>query len=100
MSAYVIVEIDVHDPDAYEPYKERSQASIAAHGGRYLARGGETRRIEGAAPAGRVVVLEFPDLAAAQTWYDSPEYAEARVLRQAAADGRMYFVAGVAEPSR
>lgn len=95
MAAYVIGEIEVHDPEAYEPYKRRSETSIAAHGGRYLVRGGETQGVEGRPPRGRVVVLEFADLATARAWYDSADYTEARDLRRAAADGRIFFVDGV-----
>ncbi|HEX5616306.1 MAG TPA: DUF1330 domain-containing protein [Acidimicrobiia bacterium] len=95
MAAYVIGEIEVHDADGYEPYKRRSETSIAAHGGRYIVRGGETQAVEGDPPRGRIVVLEFPDLAAARAWYDSAEYTEARPIRHATADGRIFFVDGV-----
>ena len=47
-----------------------------------------------AAPAGRVVVLEFPDLAAARAWYDSADYQVALAVRQATSSGRVYFVDG------
>jgi uncharacterized protein (DUF1330 family) len=95
MAAYVIAEIDVHDADAYEPYRERAPEVIAAHGGRYVARGGEVRAFEGARPAGRVVILEFPDLDAAQAWYESEEYVAIRGIRQRASDGRVFVVDGL-----
>ena len=45
MSAYVIVEISVHDPQAYEEYKKMTPASIAAYGGRFIVRGGQTETL-------------------------------------------------------
>ena len=97
MPAYVIGEVEVLDPGAYEPYKPLAAASITAHGGRYLVRGGATESLEGAPVTGRVVVLEFADLDAARAWYRSAEYQEALPLRQAASKGRLFLVDGSGE---
>ena len=98
MSAYVLVDMDVHDPDAYEAYKRLAGPSIAAHGGRYLARGGATEVLEGSWRPARVVVLEFPDVATARAWYDSPAYREARAARASAATGSFVLVEGLDAP--
>lgn len=95
MPAYVLVEVDVHDADAYARYRELSTRAVAAHGGRFLVRGGETELLEGEPAPGRVVVLEFPDLDAARRWYGSPEYVEARAVRQSASTARLVAVDGV-----
>ena len=95
MSAYVIVQIEISDPATYDRYKELAPPSIVAYGGRYLARGGATATLEGSWAPSRLVILEFPDLAAARAWWDSPEYAEAKALRHAAASSEMVVVAGV-----
>jgi uncharacterized protein (DUF1330 family) len=95
MSAYVIVETDVRDPQQYELYKAAAMAAIAACGGRYVARGGELAVLEGDWRPKRIVVLEFEDLEAAKRWYDSPEYREARRLREGAATLRAVAVEGV-----
>jgi uncharacterized protein (DUF1330 family) len=95
MPAYVIVETDVTDPEQYEHYREVAPASIAAHGGRYLVRGGELAIFEGDWNPSRVVVLEFPDLETAKRWYGSEEYGEARKLRAGAAKLHMVAVEGV-----
>ncbi len=68
---------------------------IAAHGGRFLVRGGAVEAREGAPPAGRVVVIEFPDMEAARRFYDSPGYQAILPLRQAASQGRLFLVEGV-----
>jgi uncharacterized protein (DUF1330 family) len=95
MSAYVIVEVDITDPEQYARYREAVPASLAAHGGRFLARGGQTATLEGEWHPRRIVVVEFDDLEAAERWYGSPQYLEAREIRAGAATVRMIAVAGV-----
>jgi uncharacterized protein (DUF1330 family) len=94
VAAYVIGEVEVTDASAYEPYKPLAAASIAAHGGTYLVRGGTTESLEGQPATGRVVVLEFADLEAARAWYRSAQYQEALPIRQAASKGRLFLVEG------
>ena len=95
MSAYVVVQIEIRDPAAYDRYKLLAPPSIAAYGGRYIARGGTTETLEGSWRPGRLVILEFPDMDTARAWWDSPEYAEAKALRQAAASCEMVAIPGV-----
>ncbi len=97
MAAYVIAEVDVIDPATYEEYKRLAEASIAAAGGRYLARGGQSALLEGAGDPQRIVLLEFPDRATAQAWWDGPGYGAARAVRTGAAVGRFLLVEGVAQ---
>lgn len=94
MSAYVIVEIEITDPELYERYKQLAPATVQAHGGRYLARGGTTAALEGDWDPQRLVILEFGSLDQARAWHDSPEYRDARSLRWRAARSRMVAVAG------
>lgn len=94
MTAYVIVETDVTDPEQYEQYKAATPAAIAAGGGRFLVRGGELAVLEGDWSPSRIVLLEFEDLEAAKRWYDSEMYREARKLRDGAANLRMVAVQG------
>jgi uncharacterized protein (DUF1330 family) len=95
MSAYVIVETDINDPEQYEQYKAATPAAIAAGGGRFLVRGGEHIVLEGDWQPTRLVVLEFEDLAAAKRWYESELYQAAKELRAGAAHMRMVAVQGV-----
>jgi len=94
MAAYLVVDCKVTDASRYEDYKRLAQAAVARHGGRYLARGGETVVLEGGWQPARVIVLGFPSLAQAKAFYDSPEYAAARVARRGAAQMNMIAVAG------
>ncbi len=98
MPAYVIVETDVHDPELYERYRAASPGVVHAGGGRFVARGGELAVFEGDWHPSRVVILEFPDLETAKSWYASDSYQEARRLREGAASLRMVAVQGLDEP--
>jgi uncharacterized protein (DUF1330 family) len=95
MPAYVIVQVEVRDAASYERYKEMAPASIAAYGGRYIARGGQTELLEGKWDPCRVVILEFENIDRAKAWIDSPEYRDARTLRQASAHTQMIVVEGL-----
>jgi uncharacterized protein (DUF1330 family) len=95
VAAYVIAMVDVHDPEGYEEYRRRVPATIEAHGGRFVARGGQTEALEGSLPAGRLVILEFPDVEAARGWYDSPEYREILAIRERYSTGTILLTAGV-----
>ena len=95
MPAYLVARINVTDPEKYEGYKALSPGAIAAYGGRFLARGGETAVLEGEAEDRRVVIVEFPSMEQARTFYDSPEYLEARAARAGAAEGQFLLVDGL-----
>ena len=95
MSAYVLVEIEVTNPEGYNEYRPLASESVAKHGGRYLARGGKTEAWEGEwAP--RIVVLEFESLEAAHAWYYSDDYQAALAVRQDNSRARMIAVEGTA----
>jgi len=94
MSAYVIVDITVTDPVRYESYKPQAAATVAAFGGRYLARGGAVQVLEGDWQPGRLVILEFPDAATARAWLESEAYREPRALRHATARSNMVLIEG------
>ena len=92
MPGYVFVNVDVTNPDGYREYA--ALATIAAHGGRYLARGGSVDVLEGDFAAKRVVILEFASAAAARGWYHSPEYQAIKPLREQNAHSQLLLVSG------
>lgn len=92
--AFVIADIDVTDAAGYEDYKRLSSAAAQKYGGRFIVRGGEATVLEGPWSPHRVVVLEFDSEQAAREWWDSPEYAEARAIRQQCADSSLILVRG------
>lgn len=95
MPAYVVVEVTVKDAETYEKYKQLAPPAIGLYGGRYLARGGRTQVLEGTWDTPRFVILEFPSYERAQEWWNSPEYAPAKALRQACTQTDMLLVDGL-----
>ena len=99
MPAYVINDMEVTDPQLFEEYKKLSPSTVAQYGGKFLARGGHTETLEGNWSPRRLVMLEFPDMARARAWLNSPEYAPARRLRQRSSNSNIVLVEGVAPPA-
>lgn len=96
MSAYVVVSVDVHDPEKYSAYRTMVPPTIEKYGGRFLVRGAELHQMEGAWPRPRLVIVEFPDVDTAKRWWNSPEYAPAKALRQANSSADLVIVEGFA----
>ncbi len=94
MPAYIIAEIQVTDPTAYDQYRPLAAASIARFGGRFAVRGGKVDLLEGEPEPERIVVIEFPDAETARRWYRSEEYQKALKIRQSASRGRVFLVEG------
>ena len=98
MPAYIYANVEVTDPAAYQVYRARVPALIAAHGGRYLVRGGACEVLEGQASPQRQVILEFPDMAHLKAFYGAPEYQELIAIRQGASVGTLLAIEGVPLP--
>ena len=95
MSAYVVAEIVVNDPEGYEEYKKLAPLPIASYGGKYIARGGRAENLEGDWKPNRIVILEFESVEKAKKWLYSEEYREAKELRHKHATSKMIVVEGV-----
>jgi uncharacterized protein (DUF1330 family) len=95
MAAYLIAEVEITDPKAYEEYRKIVPGTIAQYGGRYLVRGGSVEPKEGGWTPSRVVVLEFASLDQARKWYHSPEYAPALAIRTRAGKSKVILVDGI-----
>jgi len=95
MSAYLIADITVTDQERYEDYKKLAPPAIAAYGGKYVARGGKSEKLEGSWDPNRIVILEFESTEKAKQFIDSPEYEEARELRHKTATSNMIVVEGL-----
>ena len=98
MPAYLIANIEIKDPARYDEYRRMVPPTIAAYGGRFLARGGQVHSLEGPWQPSRLVIVEFPSVERAKAWWSSPEYAEAKALRQATSEGSLIIIEGVAVP--
>ena len=94
MTAFVIVDIEVHDPAGYGEYKELAPPAVALYGGKYVARGGYTETLEGSWSPGRLVILQFESVEQAKKWLNSDEYSRARKMRHATAKTNMVVIEG------
>ncbi|HYU96628.1 MAG TPA: DUF1330 domain-containing protein [Sphingomicrobium sp.] len=92
--AYLVAQIRIHDPGGYEAYRSRTRAIVESFGGRFLVRGGALHRLEGEADCERLVIIEFPNLDAAQAFYRSGEYQEIVPHRTANSDGMLLIAEG------
>jgi uncharacterized protein (DUF1330 family) len=95
MPAYVLANVTITDPVRYEDYRRLVTPTLAKFGGRFIVRGGAVDVLEGGWRPGRLVLLEFPSAEQARAWWSSPEYSEARLIRQAASDGTLLLLEGV-----
>jgi uncharacterized protein (DUF1330 family) len=95
MTAYVVVDIKITDPDKYEAYKKLAPPAVEAYGGKYIARGGRTVTLEGGWEPDRLVILQFDSVEQAEAWWKSEEYAAAKMLRHGSADSRMVILEGL-----
>ncbi len=95
MSAFVIVDIDITDPEGYEEYKLLAAPTVAAYEGKYIARGGKNEVLEGEWVPRRLVILEFPTSFRAKEWLNSPEYSAIKHMRHQCARSNMVVVEGV-----
>jgi uncharacterized protein (DUF1330 family) len=93
---YYIVETEVTNLDGYlKEYVPRVEANIKASGGHILASGTKVASIEGRPPKPWVTVLVWDDIEVVQTWRDSPEFKEIRILGDKYAKFRAFTVEGL-----
>jgi len=95
MPAYIVTEIEVHDHERYEAYKKISSSSVQAYGGRFIVRGGKVQKLEGEWSPQRLVIIEFPSADRATEWWNSPEYAPGKKIRQETAHSEMIVIDGI-----
>ena len=95
MAGYVIINNEVKDEALYAEFREQVAATIQAHGGKYLVRGGATEVMDGDWSPDRIVVVEFDSVDQARSWLTSSDYAEARKTRMKAASASVIIVEGV-----
>jgi len=98
LPAYVIVNVATVDPAQYETYKLLAQRAVAQYGGRYIVRGGAMTILEGSWQPTRIAVVEFENAKRALEWWNSPEYAPAKALRQRISETDMLVVEGYDVP--
>jgi uncharacterized protein (DUF1330 family) len=94
MAAYVIGDIEVTDPAAFQEYRNRLGATIEQYGGRFVIRGGRVNSKEGDWQPHRLLMLEFPSFEQAERWYNSSEYRPLIAIREKAARTHLIIAEG------
>ena len=95
MAAYLMADVQVHDPDTFATYSVQVAPTLEAYGGRFLARGGATEVVEGEYQPSRIVVIEFPDMESLRKWHDSDAYQAILPIRLRSATTSVIAVEGV-----
>ena len=96
MPAYVIADIDVHDPDAYGRYAALVPPTLEPFGGTSIVRSFASETLEGDWHPRRLVVLRFPSADHARRWHESEDYKTPKAMRQRASTGSLVLVEGEA----
>ncbi|MDA9122069.1 DUF1330 domain-containing protein [Paracoccaceae bacterium] len=91
---YLIANIRVHDKEIFEKFKAMSTPLISEYGGKLLVRTPEVDRREGNI-TGLVVMLEFPNMEMAKTFYESDLYTAAKLVREGGSSTDLCLVEGI-----
>ncbi len=95
MAGYAIIHDDIQDEALFAEFRKRVGATVEAHGGRYLVRGGAIEVMDGDWTPDRIVVIEFDSVDKAKAWLTSPEYTEIKEIRMKAASASVLVAEGV-----
>ncbi len=95
MAAYVVFDVEILDPERYQEFMTKVKPALADAGARYLARGGPHKVYEGDWTPRRIVLLEFPSVAAWETFYYGPVYQGLKATRDACSSARLVSVEGL-----
>jgi uncharacterized protein (DUF1330 family) len=95
MSAFVVVDTKINNPEKYEEYKKLAKPIVEKYGGVYRTRGGamDIREADLWTPT-RIVIVEFPDMKSARAFLDSEEYAPVKPMRTSNAECTLFIVEG------
>jgi len=94
MPAYLIANIEVTDPEGFAAYGRMVAPLVASTGGKYLLRGGALTPVEGNLALKRLVILEYPSMAALRAFYDGADYAPIKAMRERTAKSDVSLVEG------
>ena len=94
MGAYLIADIEVTDPTAFEEYRQKVAPLVAKYGGKYLVRGGASEAVEGDWVPSRLVVLEFENMDRLKEFYHGEEYRPVMAIRTKSTVSKIVIVEG------
>jgi uncharacterized protein (DUF1330 family) len=97
MAAYVVFDVEVRNTERYQDFMRQVKPALEAAGARYLVRGGAHKVYEGDWSPRRMVILEFPSVAAWENFYNGPIYQGLKSIRDECSSARLVSVEGLAE---
>ena len=98
MTAYCLFQnLEITDMGKMETYASTVEPVTRAFGGEYVTKAGEVDVKEGDWAPTYPVIIKFPSMEAARTWYDSQEYAPLKALRLSAGRFSAVFIEGNTE---
>jgi len=92
MPAYIVSMMSIKDAEVYKKYTDKTPPIVKKYGGKFLTRGEEVTTVEGIPYEGRMVLLEFPDKASIDAWFNDPEYQQVMKFRHASSVMNMLLV--------
>jgi uncharacterized protein (DUF1330 family) len=95
MAGYIIVDVEITDPERYREYVRSVPPTLEMYGGRFMVRGGAAANLEGSWQPKRIIVVQFDTVERARAWWSSEEYAGPKALRQSASVTNMIVVEGL-----
>ena len=95
-AAYYVIDVNINNQEKMQPYQARVGDTLRRFGGRLVVAGASPEPLEGRAPQGLIVIVEFPSMEQAHAWHESPEYQAIIGYRHAAAESHAFLVEGVA----
>jgi uncharacterized protein (DUF1330 family) len=95
LPAYVIFDVEIHDPARYQEFMSKVKPALEEAGAKYLARGGSHKVYEGDWQPRRIVLLEFPSVEAWETFYDGPVYQGLKAIRDECSSARLVGIEGI-----
>lgn len=96
MAAYLVVDTLLDNPALYEDYKIQAKPLVEKFGGEYLARGGSmTIKESDLWSPSRMVLIKFPDVGAANRFYESSEYQAILPISKSSARRTIFVLDGL-----
>ena len=95
MAAYFIVQSTISDEATYQKYRDAVIPMMVKHGAKIVVRGAKVEALEGHHDGRRMVIFEFPSMAAIKAFWESPEYVPVKKIREGAAVLDVWAVEGL-----
>jgi uncharacterized protein (DUF1330 family) len=95
MTAYLLVDLDIHDAEGFQEYRSKVPEFIAKHGGKYPVAGGEFEVIEGGWQPHRLALFKFPDRQSIRNFFTDPDFAEVAAIRRRSCQTIVVAIDGV-----